>query len=148
MTPETIEQRARQIVEEFSTVRDSVDRYRRLVALGESIPRLPPEERTDENRLPGCQYGLWVRTTFDPAANVLRFAADSDARITRGLAALIIRLLDGQSPEAILAAELDFLDTIGVREHLSVHRNNGLSAMVEEIRARARSHLDREATDE
>lgn len=121
---------------------DSIERYRRLVAMGDAMPRLPEEHRTDENQLPGCQYGLWVRSTYDPAEKTLRFQADSDAKITRGLAALIIGVLDGQSPRAILDADLEFLDTIGVRQHLSVHRNNGLSAMLEAIRNRARSHLD------
>lgn len=144
-TTDTIEERAERIIEEFSTVDDSIERYRRLVAMGEAMPRLAAEHRTDANRLPGCQYGLWVRVRYDAAANVLGFEADSDAKITRGLAALIVRVLDGQSPQAVLDADLEFLDTIGVREHLSVHRNNGLSAMVEAIRARARSHLDPEA---
>lgn len=142
----TIDERVRRLVDEFSGVDDSIDRYRRLVALGEAMPRLPADERTDENRLPGCQYGLWVRVTYHADADALRFRADSDARITRGLAALIVRVFDGQSPRTVLDADLDFLDAIGVREHLSVHRNNGLSAMVEEIRARARSHIDHEAT--
>lgn len=130
------------MIEEFAGLGDSIDRYRHLVALGEAMPRLSAAERTDENRLPGCQYGLWVTTEYDAAGDVLHFRADSDAKITRGLAALILQVLDGQPPRAIVAAELEFLDAIGLRTHLSSKRSNGLSAMIQEMKSRARDHLE------
>jgi cysteine desulfuration protein SufE len=138
---EAVASRARRIIEEFAGLADPMDRYRRLVVLGEAMPPLPDRDRTDENRLPGCQYAVWIRSTYDPDANVLWFLADSDARITRGLAALIINVVDGLAPSDIVAADLGFLDTIGLRDQLSVHRGNGLAALIEEIRRRARAHL-------
>lgn len=142
MANDSVQERARRVIDEFSELDDSIARYRHLVALGEAMPRLDVSERTDENRLPGCQFGLWVRSDYDAGRDVLRFRADSDAKITRGLAALILQVLDGQPPRAIVAAELDFLDTIGLRTHLSSKRNNGLSAMIHEMKARARDHVD------
>jgi cysteine desulfuration protein SufE len=137
---DTVAERARRIVAEFSDLDDPIDRYRRLVELGEGIPMLAEEDRTDANQLPGCQFAVWLRSDYDAGAGVLHFRADSDARITRGLAALLIQLFDGLPPADILAADLDFLDAVGLRDQLSVHRGNGLSALVEEIRNRARKH--------
>jgi cysteine desulfuration protein SufE len=131
-------------VADFSALGDPIDRYRRLVDLGEGMPPLAEEERTEGNRLPGCQFAVWLRADFDPENGVLHFRADSDARITRGLAALLIQLFDGLSPRQILDVDLDFLDDIGLRDQLSVHRGNGLSALVEEIRNRARAHTTEE----
>jgi cysteine desulfuration protein SufE len=137
----TIQERARRVVEEFSTLTDPIDRYRRLVAMGDAMPRLEAGERTEANRLPGCQYAVWLRSTYDPADETLRFRADSDARITRGLAALIIGIFDGACPSEVAEADLGFLDDIGLREQLSVHRGGGLSALIDEVRVRARLHL-------
>lgn len=142
MTNDSVQERASRVIDEFAHLRDAIDRYRHLVSLGEAMPRLEASERTDETRLPGCQYGLWVRTEYDPDLDVLHFRADSDAKITRGLAALILQVLNGQPPHAIVAAELDFLDTIGLRAHLSSKRSNGLSAMIQEMKSRASDHLE------
>ncbi len=142
MSVESIQERSREIVAEFEALGDWVDRYRYLVELGESMTPLPDSERTDETRLPGCQYGLWIRTEYDVDANALRFRVHSDAKITRGLAALIVRVLDGQPPAVIADAELEFLDDVGLRSHLSSQRNSGLSAMIHEMKSRARQHRD------
>jgi cysteine desulfuration protein SufE len=114
------------------------------VELGEAMPGLAPEERTEANRLPGCQYAVWVRASYDPRGDALHFRADSDAKITRGLAALILQVFDGLPPREILAADVGFLDAIGLRAQLSVHRGNGLSALIEEIHGHARRHLPEE----
>lgn len=135
-----IEGRARRVVEEFSALEDWVERYRYLVSLGDRSPPLPEEDRTEDTRLPGCQYGLWIRTDYDRDRGVMRFRAHSDARIVRGLAALVIRVLDDLPPAAIADAELGFLDDIGLRAHLSAQRNTGLSAMIHEMKTRAREH--------
>lgn len=128
---ETIEERGRRVTAEFAALEDPIARYRRLLELGATAPPLPASERTEENRLPGCQYAVWLRSTYDPDADALHFVADSDSRIVRGLAALILGVVDGQSPRDILAADLGFLDATGLRAQLSVHRSNGIAALVE-----------------
>lgn len=147
VTNDGVQERASRVIEEFAGLGDAIDRYRHLVALGEAMPRLPESERTDENRLPGCQYGLWVTTQYDPARDVLHFRADSDAKITRGLAALILQVLDGQPPREIVTADLDFLDASGLKTQLSSKRSNGLSAMIEEMKRRASDHLNAEPVE-
>lgn len=132
------EERARPIVAEFTALGDWIDRYRYLVELGERMPRLSDEHRTAQNQLPGCQYALWIVSEYDADAGVLHILADSDAKITRGLAALLVRVLDGQPPAVIAAAELRFLDTMGLRTHLSAQKGAGLAALVDELRRRAR----------
>jgi cysteine desulfuration protein SufE len=136
--------RAARIVEEFQALGDWIDRYRYLVELGERMPRLGEAERTDEHRLPGCQYALWLVCAYDPAAGVLRIRADSDARITRGLAALLVSVLDGQPPAVVANAEMQFLDAMGLRTHLSAQRGAGLAALIDELRRRARQCGERQ----
>jgi cysteine desulfuration protein SufE len=134
--------RAEAIVRDFLKLEDQVARYRHLVAMGEAMPRIAPEERRKEDYIPGCVYDIWIQAEYDPDRGVLHFRADSDAKITRGLAALILKVLDGQPPRVIAEADLAFLERIGLRSHLSVQRGNGLAAMVEQIRGRAREHLN------
>ncbi|MFW6040177.1 MAG: SufE family protein, partial [Gemmatimonadota bacterium] len=114
-------------------------RYQFLVRLGDAMRRVPPDEKTEDNYIPGCQYDIWISADYDRARDAVHFRADSDARISRGLAALIIEVLDGQPPNAIVRADLAFLDRMGLRRHLSARRRTGLAAMVEEMRSRARS---------
>jgi cysteine desulfuration protein SufE len=141
MAEDSIQERTREIVVEFEALDDWVDRYRYLVELGDKMTPLPQSERTDDTRLPGCQYGLWIRTDYDADRDALRFLVHSDAKITRGLAALIVRVLDGQPPAVVAEAELEFLDQVGLRTHLSSQRNSGLSAMIHEMKSRARQQL-------
>jgi cysteine desulfuration protein SufE len=147
MTLPTPEQRASAIIEEFSALGDWLDRYRYVVAMGERLPPMAAAEKTDANRIPGCQFGLWVVSEHDAARGVLRLRVDSDAKITRGLAALILHVLDGQPPAVVAAAELDFLDTLGLRGQLSARRGEGLAAMIDEIRSRARGYCKPEQLD-
>lgn len=141
-TGDPIEDRIRPVVEEFANLGDWVARYRYLVALGEAMPRLAEADRTDESQLPGCQYDVWIHVEYDSADRVLRFRADSDAKIVRGLAALIIRGLDGQSPASVADARLEFLDAMGLRAHLSAQRSNGLAAMIQLMQESARHYRD------
>ena len=137
--PDTVSDRAQEIVDEFSLFNDWMGRYEYLIELGDDIPRLPDEHKTDENYVHGCQSDVWIRADFDDADRVLHFQGDSNAKITKGLAALIIRVVDQQPPEAVADADFEFLDEIGLQEHLSSQRNNGLQAMIEEMRERARA---------
>ncbi|MDX1673715.1 MAG: SufE family protein [Longimicrobiales bacterium] len=134
----TIEERAEAVVAEFSELEDWVARYRHLVQLGDAMVASDPDLRVESHAIPGCEYDVWIRADYDPAAHRLLLQADSDAKITRGIAALIVRVLDGQSPEAVESAELEFLTTIGLRSHLSARRSTGLDAMVHWIKRRAR----------
>jgi cysteine desulfuration protein SufE len=137
---DTIDDRAQEIVDEFSLFGDWMGRYEYLMELGDSIPRIDDDDKTDDNYIYGCQSDVWIKSAYDPEDQVLRFRGDSNAKITKGLAALIIRVLDAQPPEDVAHASFEFLDDIGLREHLSSQRNNGLQSMVKQMKTRARQH--------
>jgi cysteine desulfuration protein SufE len=134
----TVSDRAQEIIDEFSLFDDWMGRYEYLIELGDDIPLLNEDEKTDENYVHGCQSDVWIDAEYDEEDSALHFRGDSNAKITKGLAALIIRVVDEQPPEAVASADFDFLDDIGLHEHLSSQRNNGLQAMIEEMRERAR----------
>jgi len=136
---DTVSDRAQEIVDEFSLFNDWMGRYEYLIELGDDIPTLPKEHKTDENYVHGCQSDVWIRASFDEDEQTLHFQGDSNAKITKGLAALVIRVVNEQPPEAVETADFGFLDDIGLQEHLSSQRNNGLKAMIEEMRERART---------
>jgi cysteine desulfuration protein SufE len=125
-----------EIVREMATLGDAMARYEYLIAQGDSLPAPDAGLRTEAHAVPGCQVGVWIRA--DLVDGRLRLSADSDARINRGMVALLLRVLDGRTPAEILAAELFFLDRTGLSTHLSPARANGLAAMVQRIRGRAR----------
>ncbi len=128
----TIADRERQIIEEFGYFDDWMSRYEYLIELGRSLPLIEDAYKTDAYKIHGCQSQVWLRAERDNGHVV--YKADSDALITRGLIALLIRVLNGLTPEEILAADLSFLDRIGMKEHLSPTRKNGLSAMVKQMK--------------
>jgi len=136
--PDTVSDRAQSIVDEFSLFDDWMGRYEYLIELGDDIPLLDEDQKTDETYVHGCQSDVWIDAEYDDEESVLHFRGDSNAKITKGLAALIIRVVDAQSPEAVADADFDFLDDIGLHEHLSSQRNNGLQAMIEEMQERAK----------
>lgn len=136
---DTVSDRAQQVVDEFSLFDDWMSRYEYLIELGDDIPLLPEEEKTEENYIHGCQSDVWILSEYDYDDRVLHFRGDSNAKITKGLAALVIRVLDEQPPEAVERADFGFLDDIGLHDHLSSQRNNGLKAMIEEVQERART---------
>ena len=133
----TVSDRAQQIVDEFSLFDDWMARYEYLIELGDDIPLIDDEHKTDDHYVHGCQSDVWIRAEYDKEDEVLHFQADSNAKITKGLAALIIRVVDEQPPEAVAEADFDFLDDIGLHDHLSSQRNNGLEAMIDQMRKRA-----------
>lgn len=132
----TIEDRAREIVDEFALFPDWMGKYEHLIEMGESIPEIDEAYKDDEHRIHGCQSKVWVRA--EPEDNHIRYTGDSNAMITKGLAALVIRVLDDQPPEAITQAEFDFMEQIGLDEHLSSTRKNGLAAMIKQMKRFAR----------
>ncbi len=138
-TEDTVSDRAQKIVDEFSLFSDWMGRYEYLIELGDDIPLLPDEQKSDDNYVHGCQSDVWIRAEYDDENSVLRFQGDSNAKITKGLAALVIRVLDEQPPEAVANASFDFLDDIGLQDNLSSQRNNGLQAMIEQMQERAKT---------
>jgi cysteine desulfuration protein SufE len=136
---DTVSDRAQQVIDEFALFEDWMNRYEYLIELGDDIPLLDEEQKTEANYVHGCQSDVWIETEFDDEDRALYLRGDSNAKITKGLAALIIRVLDEQPPEAVANADFEFLDDIGLHEHLSSQRNNGLKAMIEEVQERART---------
>jgi cysteine desulfuration protein SufE len=121
-----------EIVDEFSMFDEWEERYQYVIDLGRSLPLIDPEYKTENNIIKGCQSKVWLHAEQNDG-NVV-FTADSDAILTKGLIAIMIRAFSNQKPEAILEANTDFIDEIGLKEHLSATRANGLVSMIKQIK--------------
>ena len=121
-----------EIVEEFSFFEDWMQRYEHMIELGKSLPLIATENKTDANIIKGCQSKVWVHAELEDEK--LIFTADSDAIITNGIIALLIRVFSHQPPTAILNADTNFIDEIGLKEHLSPTRANGLLSMIKQMK--------------
>ena len=121
-----------ELVEEFSIFEDWIERYEYMIELGKSLPLIAEEYKTEENTIKGCQSKVWLHA--ERKNNLLAFTADSDAIITKGIVAILIRVFTNQSATDILEASTDFIDEIGLKEHLSPTRANGLASMVKQIK--------------
>ena len=134
----TIAQAQQEVVEEFALFGDWQDRYEHLIELGKDLPMISPEQKTEENIVRGCQSRVWLnadyRASTPLSAGLVHFTADSDAMITKGLVALLVRVLNDRTPQEILSTPLTFIDAIGLREHLSPNRSNGLVAMLDQMK--------------
>lgn len=122
-----------EIVEDFTMLDDWMDRYQLLIDMGEEQAPLPEQYKTPENLIDGCQSRVWI--VCEERDGRLHLEAESDALIVKGIIALLIRVFDGHSPQEIMDARLDFIDEIGLHEHLSPTRSNGLSAMLKKIKS-------------
>jgi len=120
------------IVEEFSLLDEWMDKYNYLIELGKTIPLLDPAFRKEENLIRGCQSRVWLDASL--VDGKVSYRADSDAIITKGIAALLIRVFNKHTPDEILDAELFFIESIGLREHLSPTRANGLVSMLKQMK--------------
>jgi cysteine desulfuration protein SufE len=129
MTVAEIEQ---QIIEEFSLFTEWMDKYEYLIELGNSLPPYEERNKVASNLINGCQSRVWLDASYENGK--VYYTADSDAIITKGIIALLIRVLSGQTPPAILDAGLDFLNVIGLKENLSPTRANGLLSMVKQMK--------------
>lgn len=138
----TINQIQDEIIEEFADFDDWMDRYQLLIDLGNELEPLPEQYKTESNLIDGCQSRVWLQA--DLCEGRLYFQAESDALIVKGIVSLLIRVFSGQTPRDILDAELFFIDDIGLREHLSPTRSNGLLAMVKQIRMYALAYDTRQ----
>ncbi len=128
----SIENIQNEIVEEFSMFEDWMERYEYMIELGKSLPLIDSNYKTDDNIIKGCQSKVWLHADFEQDKVI--FTADSDAIITKGIVAILIRVFTNQTPQAILAANTDFIDAIGLKEHLSPTRANGLVSMIKQIK--------------
>ena len=131
----TINEAQNEVVEEFEDLTDWMDKYQMLIDLGNELDVLNEKYKNDSNLIDGCQSRVWLQC--DIVDGKLQFTADSDALIVKGIIALLIQVLSGHTPNEILDADLYFIDKIGLKEHLSPTRSNGLLAMVKQIKAYA-----------
>ena len=131
----TINERQDEIIEEFEGLDDWMDRYQLLIDIGSEQPPLVERYKTESNLIDGCQSRVWLQADY--ADGRIHFQAESDALIVKGIVALLIRVLDDQTPDDIIAADLYFISRIGLRDHLSPTRSNGLVAMVKQMKAYA-----------
>ena len=141
---ETIAEAQQSIVDSFEFLEDWNNRYQYLIELGRQLQPFPEAKKIDENRIHGCQSGVWL--ICDPINGNLNFAATSDSAIVAGIIALLLQVYSGRQPQQILATSPTFIDEIGLAEHLSPHRANGLALMLERIRAFATEHISESLT--
>ncbi len=128
----TINEIQDEIISEFSDFDDWMDRYQMLIDMGNEQPPLPDEYKTEQNLIDGCQSRVWLWAELRDGR--VRFRAESDALIVKGIVALLVRVLDDQTPADILSADLYFINAIGLRDHLSPTRSNGLLAMLKQMK--------------
>ncbi len=128
----TIQEIQEEIVDEFSMFDDWMQRYEYIIELGKSLPLIEEQYKTDNYSIKGCQSKVWVHA--DEQDDKIVFTADSDAILTKGIIAILIRTFSGHTPQEILDANTDFIDEIGLKEHLSPTRANGLVSMIKQIK--------------
>ncbi len=128
----TIKEIQEEIIDEFSMFEDWMERYEYIIDLGRSLPLIDEAYKLDENLIKGCQSKVWLYSELKN--DTIEFTADSDAILTKGIVALLLRVFSNQTPQAILEAKTDFIDEIGLKEHLSPTRANGLVSMVKQIK--------------
>lgn len=138
----TINEAQDEVIAEFEDFTDWMDRYQMLIDLGNDLAPLAEQYKNDSNLIDGCQSRVWVQCDYREGRLV--FTADSDALITKGIIALLIRVLSDHTPKEIVDADLYFIDKIGLREHLSPTRSNGLLSMVKQIRMYAVAYQAKE----
>ncbi|MUP45287.1 SufE family protein [Gramella sp. BOM4] len=128
----TIQEKQEQIIDEFAMFEDWMQRYEYMIELGKSLPMIDEKYKIDENLIKGCQSKVWVHAELD--GDKLVFTADSDAIITKGIVAILIRVFSNQHPSEIIEADTAFIDEIGLKEHLSPTRANGLVSMIKQLK--------------
>ena len=136
-----IDQIQEEIIDEFSVFDDWMDKYQLLINMGNALPALDEAYKTDSNLIEGCQSRVWLHAQYD--GNIVTYEAESDAIIVKGIVSLLVRVLSGHTPDEILDADLHFIEEIGLTEHLSPTRSNGLVAMVKQMRLYALAYKTR-----
>ncbi len=128
----TIKEIQEEIIDEFGMFEDWMQRYEYIIEMGKSLPLIQEENKTNDNLIRGCQSKVWLQCEYNDGK--LDFTADSDAILTKGIIALLLRVYSGQKPKDILDSEPYFIDEIGLKEHLSPTRANGLTSMVKQLK--------------
>ncbi len=128
----TIKEIQEEIVDEFSMFDDWMERYEYIIELGKSLPLIASAHKTEDNIIKGCQSKVWVLGELKE--DLVVFSADSDAILTKGIIALLLRVFSNQKPQDILNADMSFIDDIGLKEHLSATRANGLLSMIKQLK--------------
>ncbi|MCB9185377.1 MAG: SufE family protein [Flavobacteriales bacterium] len=128
----TIEEKEQEIIDEFSLFDDWMDKYEHIIGLGKELPLIEESLKTDDLLIKGCQSRVWLHAKLENGKVI--FTADSDAIITKGIINLLIRVLSGEKPDDIVNADMTFIDQIGLKEHLSPTRSNGLVSMVKQMK--------------
>ena len=132
---QTINNIEQEIIEEFEIYDDWMDKYEFLISYGKELAPMDEALKTDDKLIKGCQSKVWVDASFD--GELMHFSADADAIVTKGIIGLLVRVLNKQKPEDIAKAELKFIDEIGLKEHLSPTRSNGLVSIVKQMKMAA-----------
>jgi len=128
----TINKIQEELVEEFSYLGDWMDKYEHIIQLGKELPLIDEDYKKDENLIKGCQAKVWLHADYKEGK--IFFTADSDAIITKGLVSMVIRILSNHTPDEIVHSDLYFVDKLGLKEHLSVTRSNGLVSMIKQMK--------------
>ena len=128
----TLEEKQQDIIDEFAIFDDWMDKYEYIIELGKELPMISEENKTDDKLIEGCQSRVWLNT--DVVDGKMNFTADSDAIITKGIIGLLVRVLDGETPKDVATTNLRFIQEIGLHEHLSPTRSNGLASMVKRMK--------------
>ncbi len=136
----TLQEIQEEIISEFDVFDDWMDKYEYIIDLGKELPIIDPLKKTDDRLIEGCQSKVWLDATV--VDGKMQFTADSDAIITKGIIGLLIRVMNEQSPEAVATADLFFIQKIGLQEHLSPTRSNGLIGMVKKLKMSALQALN------
>jgi cysteine desulfuration protein SufE len=132
-----IDEKQEQLLDELALFQDWTERYEYVIGLGKKLPPLDESARNAEHLIKGCQSQVWLDASFQDGK--VRYAADSDSLITKGMIALFVRVLDGETPDAILTADMSFIDRTGLKEHLAPTRANALNLMATQMKQRALS---------
>ncbi|MBO6080390.1 MAG: SufE family protein [Bacteroidales bacterium] len=139
----TMKEMEEELIQEFEMFDDWMDKYNYIIELGKDMPMIDPQFKTEEFLISGCQSQVWLHP--EEKDGKLYFTADSDAIITKGIVNLLIRVLSGHTPQEILDNDLSYLDTIGLKNHLSPTRSNGLASMIKQIKLYALAYSAKQA---
>ena len=129
----TVSERQQSLIDEFSKFEDWEGRYKHIIEMGKALPEFPEELKTEDNRVKGCQSQVWISADFNTENGTINFSADSDALIVKGLVAVLLKVYSNSTPDEILTTPVDFLKQLGLQQHLSPSRANGLYSMLKQM---------------